>query len=413
MSGENPFAPFPKNAIEPVPISQIAKGKDANILNNYYTKQTKKVHGKNFLTKDFFADKPPKGKHFIPKGKHFIPRVTGKRRSRAKGASLPKAGFRPTLRKDEEYKKNNKSFDLIFDHNLANFRFHFCGSPLFSNELLQKFEKLQEKKEATNFSNKFEKFLSGVELQNRFGFRNQLLTTRSAAERLAIIENVAAACGNSPVSQFVFEFMNFMLSDTGDNSDILIMKKNGTICGVALVSKTTADEGYYDSFKLELLCSNGLERGGSFLLMVYLMALNARGSTTGFLQVAHGYTNMSALCLYNKFGFVEDPYLIDRYKQLYMKCELINKQDNHIYNTFLSSLPQNLLPAEGLKGDMSRNFKKTEPLCSDEFRSLPAEVQQGIINYRQDCLKTIRTEADVENIRKTTKKFIKNKKVTK
>jgi hypothetical protein len=437
-SGENPFAPIPKSYVESVPISQIAEGTNAATTAIEHTGK----HGLGFGKGKNFAPRFGKGKNFAPritgkvglglgKGKHFAQRITGKTRAKGKhfasrktkGKNTGKAPkefihqFQPSLTKNDFDKKlNNKSYDIIFDDNLANFSYHFCGSPFFTNELVDKFT--VNLKDNKTLREKFEIFMNGIELENRFNFRTQLSGAKSAAKREAIIEKVASVCGDAPVAQYVREFMVYMLSDNGDNSDILILKKNGVIHGVALVSKSHEVREYPGSFKLELLCSKDLEKGGSFLIMMYLLGLKAKGMTTGFLQVAHGYSNLNALCLYDKFGFVEDPDLIDMHNELYMKCDLSNKEDSHIFNTFIASLPSSLIPKEAynakgkLKMDQSKNFYKHEPLCTEGFRNLPEHIQEDIIDYRQNCLSSINTEADVLSIRENTLKYIKAGQIT-
>jgi hypothetical protein len=462
MSGKNPFEPIPTSYVEAVPISQIAEGTNATAGEKVTGLGSGK--GKNFAPRlgkgKNFAPRLGKGKNFAPritgkaglglgkgknfasritgkaglglgKGKNFAPRITSKKRGKGKhfasrktkGKNIGKAHeppiplFQPSLTKnDSDTKLHNKSYDMIFDDNLANFSYHFCGSPFFTNELVDKFT--VNLKENKTLRKKFEIFMNGIELENRFNFRSQLSGANSATEREAIIEKVASACGDAPVAQYVREFMVFMLSDNGDNTDILILKKNGVIHGVALVSKSYDEYQHPGSFKLELLCSKDLEKGGSFLIMMYLLGLKAKGITTGFLQVAHGYSNLNALCLYDKFGFVEDPDLIDMHNELYMKCDLTYKEDSHIFNTFIASLPPSLIPKEAYdaKGklimDRSKNFYKHEPLCTEGFRNLPEHIQEDIIDYRQNCLSSINTEADVLSIRENTLKYIKARKIT-
>lgn len=44
---------------------------------------------------------------------------------------------------------------------------------------------------------------------------------------------------------------------------------------------------------------------GRILLFLYVYTLKHRNYSTGLLELAHNYSNLKALCLYNKFGFVE------------------------------------------------------------------------------------------------------------
>ena len=189
-------------------------------------------------------------------------------------------------------------------------------------------------------------------------------------------------------------YISKLITDTGDENDILIFKKNGRVKGIAIVSKS--DD--INSYELQLLCSKNVEKGGSFLLTAYLLALKAKDLKKGSLMVANSYSNLPALCLYDKFGFREDPTLIKMYKDLFMSCDLTDVKNDRIYNTFL--------------GDETRVKRpylliKTEPLCSEEFRSLDAIIQEDIINFRDDSLRDIKTDKDVDEIREATKKRIK------
>jgi hypothetical protein len=61
---------------------------------------------------------------------------------------------------------------------------------------------------------------------------------------------------------------------------------------------------------LQIICSNGKNKKvASYLIYLYLKGLMSQGITMGLLEVAGGYDNAGALCLYNKFGFRENASL--------------------------------------------------------------------------------------------------------
>ena len=61
---------------------------------------------------------------------------------------------------------------------------------------------------------------------------------------------------------------------------------------------------------LQIICSNGSDkRVANYLLYLYVKCLREHNVKKGLLEVAGGYANPGAMCLYNKFGFREDALL--------------------------------------------------------------------------------------------------------
>jgi len=324
-------------------------------------------------------------------------------RSKYPRSKSPRKGKDPQLLKQVTGKAPRKSkkttmkkqyLDLkITDEQLEDIP--FCDSPFFTNEFVAKFFPQEKTARGYGFSQKFEKFLENVQLLNRASFQKELFNAKSVEKRRDIVDKFMSVCGEgAPLSKTAMGYISKLITDTGDENDILIFKKNGRVKGIAIVSKS--DEN--NSYELQLLCSKNVEKGGSFLLTAYLLALKAKDLNKGSLMVANSYSNLEALCLYDKFGFREDPTLIKKYKDLFMSCDLTDVKNDRIYNTFLG---------DDIKVKKPWLLKKTEPLCSEEFRSLDAVIQEDIINFRDDSLRDIKTDKDVDEIREATKKRIK------
>jgi hypothetical protein len=322
--------------------------------------------------------KAPQAKTKAPQAKTKGPQA------KAKGpqAKAPKA---PRTRRKEPRGKGRMHYEIT-DEKLEQIPFH--DSPLFTNELLARFQPKDYEK--TVFSKKFETFLRGIQLQNRVSFQKELYNAKTISERRKIVDQFISVCGeNAPLSSTAMDHMSILINDTTDKNDILIMKKDGNIKGVAIVSKSL---DYENSFELKILCSKEIVKGGSFMLMMYMMALNAKDMKVGSLSVDGGYSNLNALCLYDKFGFREDPEMINKYNQLMMKCDLTQVKDDRIYNTFLGK-------DAGLKNPWF--LKKMEPMCTDRFRNLSADIQEKMFDFRENSLSNIATEKDVEKIHQT------------
>ena len=193
---------------------------------------------------------------------------------------------------------------------------------------------------------------STYKIQNRAGLQKELYLEKDTERRKQIIDRFQNICN---WNESGFENVAGLINSTSDEDDILVVKDNdGGIKGFAKVEKANlqSDPNSYD---LILLCSN-TPNVGSFLLASYMLALKHLKAKCGYLSVSGGHQNLAALCLYDKFGFVEDVDAIKSSSELEMKVVLANKSKSDIINTY--------------KKTGTRKIKKTEPLCSPEFKRL-------------------------------------------
>ena len=345
-------------------------GKDPKLL--------KQVTGKN----------PRLLKQVTGKNPRLLKQIPGK----APRSKSPRTGKAPRKNNNKTAKK--KYLDIkITDKQLEDIP--FCDSPFFTNDFVAKFFPKEKVARGYGFSQKFEKFLENVQLLNRASFQKELFDAKTIGKRREIVDKFISVCGEgAPLSKTAMSYISKLIKDTGDENDILIFKQNGRVKGIAIVSKS--DEN--NSYELQLLCSKNVDKGGSFLLMAYLLALKEKELNKGSLMVANSYSNLQALCLYDKFGFREDATLIKKYKDLFMSCDLKDVKNDRIYNTFFG---------DDLRVKRPWLLKKTEPLCTEEFRSLDENTQTSIIDFRDNSLRNIKTDKDVDEIREKTKKLIK------
>jgi hypothetical protein len=61
-----------------------------------------------------------------------------------------------------------------------------------------------------------------------------------------------------------------------------------------------------DHYTINLICAPHQELKGSVLIGAYLYLAKLRGQSLGILEVASKYTNIAAVCAYDKFGFQEN-----------------------------------------------------------------------------------------------------------
>jgi len=137
------------------------------------------------------------------------------------------------------------------------------------------------------------------------------------------------------------------------NSETLHIKNNDNeIIGVLICEYT------FGRLDLHLVC--GMYPGiGSILMTVFLLAVKRREKIYGdkfnyiYLDVAGGFTN-SAVCLYDKFGFVENPEF-DRTKHLEMILSLKNITEKKIIDIYQGDKQYKVQPLCKLKGNFHRN----------------------------------------------------------
>ena len=99
------------------------------------------------------------------------------------------------------------------------------------------------------------------------------------------------------------------------NSDIKreksITNKLQDIYGMIVVQKGECIQ-YSDSYAINLICANKKDIS-KYLMGLFLFTIKKSKhiSPFGLLETAGGYTNVEALCLYEKFGFKHNSHLID------------------------------------------------------------------------------------------------------
>ena len=248
------------------------------------------------------------------------------------------------------------------------------GSPLFGDIIMEEIK--------TTLGTSYK-------LQNRTGLQKDLYLEKDLEKRKAIVRKFANICNWSEEG---VSNIGELITSTSDEDDILIVYGAlGEIKGFAKVRKFNRF-GDTKSYDLTLLCSN-TPNVGSFLLASYMLALKHLNANCGYLKVYEDYYNLPALCLYDKFGFVEDVHSIKlRGGILHLKVELASKSKIEIINTY--------------KKNEGNKIKKTEPLCSPEFKKLNPTIQQEIIQERRQSLTKLNKQEDAKIYRRKTKKRI-------
>ena len=276
-------------------------------------------------------------------------------------------------RGNKEVKKGQQNSEILMNEYIKNVP-NCNGSPVFGDIIME------EIKNTLGTSYK---------LQNRTGLQKELYLQKDLEKRKAVIRKFENLCnweedGFSNIGQIIIS--------TSDENDILIVYGAlGEIKGFAKVEKSNIwdDPNSYDMVRL---CSN-TPNVGSFLLASYMLALKHLNANCGYLTVYQDYDNLPALCLYDKFGFVEDVHSINRDKDvLHLKVDLASKSKMAIINTY--------------KKNEGNKIKKTEPLCSPEFKLLDANSQREIIEERRESLSKLNRQADAKIYRRKTKKRI-------
>ena len=159
------------------------------------------------------------------------------------------------------------------------------------------------------------------------------------------------------------------------------------------------------------------------LFYMYLTALMKNGYDYGLLELAHNYSNLGGLCLYNKFGFREDisiktstcffdglyKYENDDYK--------LNSKGKKIYDNDLdgTTLPMKVdiskltiakLNDALIHGDAIDVEEKLDPLCTKEYKPIKInstmtkeEIKQILEDNRKRAIKQKKfTETRVKNL---------------
>lgn len=104
--------------------------------------------------------------------------------------------------------------------------------------------------------------------------------------------------------------------DNGSVDYVIMYNSNNEFCGVMFAMKNECKEKK-DKWSIRLVCS--ICKMGAIFVGLYLYCLKNIRQDIGFLEVAFGYDNLPAFCLYAKFGFKENHK---------MKCSIYDKDFN-------------------------------------------------------------------------------------
>lgn len=177
---------------------------------------------------------------------------------------------------------------------------------------------------------------------------------------------------------------------------------------------------------VNLICSNGVQGGGTILIGAYLYTIKCfEGQTNydqyGILELAHGFENFGGLCTYSKFGFVAnmdlfkvDPipkgtcFTDDRNLPMDVNLETVSKTD--IVEVVLGrkkiSFVDPHLFQESVHAD-EQDYLRAQPLCivkpssSDERTAREFEKKKTTHGNNLNTLVTtffdkVRTEEEIE-----------------
>lgn len=104
----------------------------------------------------------------------------------------------------------------------------------------------------------------------------------------------------------------FYSEDPGEllKRDVIVLFKKKTIVGFLAVLKGECSV-YNTTLALQLVCAKSDDKLksvpiGTVLLSAYLIASKLHNHEFAILEVAGGYKNIKAFCLYDRFGFIED-----------------------------------------------------------------------------------------------------------
>jgi len=137
---------------------------------------------------------------------------------------------------------------------------------------------------------------------------------------------------------------------------------------------------------METKCVSGCSVVGRVLLYMYIYALKKKKIDYGLLELAGLYCNISGLCLYTKFGFVEDISI--KSNTCFEEDETLSMVAN------IKDMNFNKINDALLKGDHILAEKDREPLCSKAnignspeskkiaFENQQKQVLQRMKNYR-------------------------------
>jgi len=151
------------------------------------------------------------------------------------------------------------------------------------------------------------------------------------------------ALSNNDAYNIAF-IVNVVRFEDSDDPIVSLSQLNARIESIQgfIIAKKPYCEAKRNAYALDLICVKPSSNGGSILIGLYLYCIiiqykNGRAEAFGFLDVFDSYTNLSALCLYSKFGFTVDktlytgdPPCFTEYALLAMSVDLSEVNENTI-----------------------------------------------------------------------------------
>jgi GNAT superfamily N-acetyltransferase len=170
---------------------------------------------------------------------------------------------------------------------------------------------------------------------------------------------------------------------------VYIVNGDDEILGVLICENVSGDGA-----ELHLICTDSASSGiGSLLMTTFLIALKQREFSYVHLDVADGFNNTNAVCLYDKFGFVESPFRST--SQLDMTLNLNDITEEEIIDICSQRVRRNAEPLCNLPKTARRQYGEIrEDVKYDEShklrsvqeakRAFTAEIASGAIKLRRE-----------------------------
>ena len=181
--------------------------------------------------------------------------------------------------------------------------------------------------------------------------------------------------------------------------DVIVLLKNKTIVGFLAVLKGECAV-YNTTLALQLVCAKSDDKLksvpiGTILLSAYLIASKLHNHEFAILEVAGGYKNIKAFCLYDRYGFIEDISIkkydcFDQEDTIPMIADLKQISIEQIFNTLNRS---------------NGGIISHDSLCSIKDKSLlDAEIKKRDGLFKQISEKNIKLNEEKTKLNKENKK---------
>lgn len=183
-------------------------------------------------------------------------------------------------------------------------------------------------------------------------------------------------------------------------NDIMLLSNRRTNERVGFaISEFEECDDHPDTDALKVICA--IKGYGDLLLYSYLYCAKKQRKKYGLLELAGGFSNLSGLCSYNKFGFREDMSMknndcFPEYGTLPMKVELSKLS----YEDLDDVLRSRVDPV--LKEKLNKQLEKddtSEPLCNKYFVKHPAN-QKKLVKERINTHNKFSSDVDSETMKK-------------